>query len=352
MSTLFFPFLRVTSLQNDSYKLISSNGTVDYLPLLEPDGDSPPTKLWSDDSYWYMKIIQNPKLHPDSDKIANWIKNICLNKGGRTAYPTINWAGWTGVIYDCYEDTPVYHILDTDSNKYYDVPFPDPYPIAIPSDADGSVIIVDRYRGYVWDFWAVEATGGTYHVGDSMRLDLYGDGLWHTGLGWGSGGSGITNIVYMIRPEEIEAGVINHVLGCTFGTVGPYEDGSRYSMVKGFVNPPAAHTDRKVASTNPYEVPEGARIQLDPAIDLDSLGLSTTGKIIAKAMQDYGIVAAEAGGVWVIYAEHDLTADWNPPQMNGGLLKAIGDLVTSSYNPWRIIDFDLYPTVDDLSEYE
>ena len=300
--------------------------------------------LWNDTSYWYMKIKDNPTLHPYNDEQVNWIID-------HRDSPTINWAGWTNVVYDCYDDTSVYHILDTDSGTYYDVPFPDPYPIDIPSDADGAVTIVDWYRGDVWDFWSVTATGGTYHVGDSMRLDLNGDGLYPKN-GWGSGGSGIASVAYLIRPEEIEAGVINHALGCSFGTVGPYEGGSRYSSTKGFVHPPAAHTDRKVASTNPYEVPEGSRIQLDPAIDLDALGLSSTGKIIAKAMQDYGIVCAEAGGEWVIYAEHELTADWNPPSMGGSIMSPIGSLVTSSYNPWRIIDYTEYPLEDDLSEYE
>jgi len=298
-------------------------------------------RLWSADSYWYMKIKDNPKLHPDNDKMIDWLMDYHSDR------PYINWAGWTNAVYDCYEDTPVYHILDTDNGKYYDVPFPDPYPIEIPPDTDASVTIIDWYRGNVWDLWHVEATGGTYRVGDHMTLDLGGDGLWPAGGSWGSGGSGTATVAFLIRPEEIEAGVINHALGCCMKTA----PGGKYTTMTGnFVSPPAAHTDRGNLAGN--AIPEGARIQLDPAIDLDSLGLGSTGKIIAKAMQDYGIVAAEAGGNWAIYAEHDLSANWNPPSMSGTLLNPIADLVTDSYNPWRVIDFDLYPTVDDLSEYE
>jgi hypothetical protein len=185
-----------------------------------------------------------------------------------------------------------------------------------------------------------------------MTLDLGGDGLWPAGGSWGSGGSGTATVAFLIRPEEIEEGVINHALGCVLHAIGPWSDSSRYDIIDGFVSPPAAHTDRQTTSRNPYEIPEGARIQLDPAIDLDSLGLSSTGKIIAKCMQDYGIVCTEAGGNWAIYAEHDLSANWNPPSMSGTLLDPIADLVTDSYNPWRVIDFDLMPTVDDISEYE
>lgn len=350
MSSSFFPFLRVTSLQNGSYKLVSSSGTVDYLPIR---GDYPPTKLWSDDSYWYMKIKENPTLHPNSDEMIDWLMTTHEDDASKGKYPNIQWRSWTNVVYDAYEETPLYSVYDESASQYKNIPFPDPYPVKIPEEADHSVTIIDWYRETVWDLWNVRTTGETYIVGDACPIDLYGSGLWNVGQGWTSGGGGLATVAFMIRPEEIEAGVINHALGCAMEAGGPWADGSRFDAEEGFVYPPAVHTDREVTSSNPYEIPEGARIQLDPALDLDSLGLSPAAKIIAKAMQDYGIVCAEAGGTWHIYAEHDFTADWNPPSMSGLILSPIADLVTPTYNPWRIIDFDgLYPTIDDLSEYE
>ena len=340
MSTLFFPFLRVTSIQNDSYQSISTSGTVDYLPPLEPDGDYPPTKLWSDDSYWYMRIKENPTLHPNSDEMVDWLL------ANHAKYPGIQWKSWTNVVYDAYEDTPVYSVYDESSGTYKNIPFPDPYPIQIPLESDHSVTIQDWYGGYVWDLWNVRATGGTYVVGDVWAFEIGGDGLAPLDV-WSTGGSGTVTGAYLIRPEEIEAGVIYHPLACALRVIN-YPN--RYSTTQNFVYPPASHSDR--ANLAGYAIPEGARIQLDPAIDLDSLGLSSTGKIIAKCMQDYGIVATEAGGSWHIYAEHDFTAHWNPPKMSGGLLRAIGDLVTLTYSPWRIIDSELYPSIDNLSEYE
>jgi len=266
-------------------------------------------------------------------------------------YPNLQWQSWTNVVYDAYEDTPVYSVYDESDGATKSIPFPTPYPIQIPAEADHSVTIIDWYRGDVWDLWNVRAQAGTYVVGDCYPFSLYGSGVGPGGGVWTCGGSGCPSVAHLIRPEEIEAGVILHPLGCALKTVGPYEGGSRFSTSKGFVRQPATHTDRKVASTNPNEIPEGARIQLDPTINLDSLGLSSTGKIIAKCMQDYGIVCVEAGGSWHIYAEHNYTASWNPPSMSGGVMSAIGDLVTPTYNPWRVIDFELMPTVDDMSEY-
>jgi len=352
----FFPFLRVASLQNDSNKLISSNGTVDYLPTL---GDYTQTKLWSDDSYWYMRVKKKPTLHPNSDEMIDWLLTTHSDDASGGKYPNIQWNSWTHCLYDAYEDTPVYSVYEWERGHSENIPFPDPYPIQIPLEADHSVTVIDWHRGNVWHCAEIEATGGTYRVRAATAFPIGGTGLWDTGQGWSVGGSGCPKAAYMIRPEEIEAGVINHALGCAMESGGgTWNDGSRYDTENGFVHPPASHTDREVDANHANMIPEGARIQLDPAIDLDALfganptGTARTAKIIAKAMQDYGIVAVEAGGTWHIYAEHDFTADWNPPSMSGLILSPIAQLVTPTYNPWRVIDFELYPSIDNLFEYE
>jgi len=116
MSTLFFHVLRVTSVL-DSYQRVSSSGTVDYPPPPELDGDYPPTKLWSDDSYWYMRIKENPTFHPNSDKMVDWLLDHHSN------YPGIQWKSWTNVFYDAYEDTPIYSVYNENNGKYVNIPF-------------------------------------------------------------------------------------------------------------------------------------------------------------------------------------------------------------------------------------
>jgi len=291
-------------------------------------------------------------LHPNNDAMIDWLMTTHEDDASKGKYPNLQWQSWTNVVYDAYEDTPVYSVYDESSGKYKSIPFPDPYPVQIPLEADHSVTIIDWYRETVWDLWNVRARSGTYVVGDSYPFTLYGSGIAPLGVGWISGGSGTATVAFMIRPEEIEAGVINHALGCATETA---PGGKSTVTTENFVYPPAVHTDRGNLAGN--AIPEGARIQLDPAIDLDALfgvnptGTARTAKIIAKCMQDYGIVCAEAGGTWHIYAEHDFTADWNPPSMSGLILSPIAQLVTPTYNPWRVIDFELYPSIDNLFEY-
>jgi hypothetical protein len=53
---------------------------------------------------------------------------------------------------------------------------------------------------------------------------------------------------------------------------------------------PAQRTD---GTGGPELLPEGARLRLDRAVDVESLGLSPTARALAKAAQDYGIVVRD-----------------------------------------------------------
>ena len=51
-------------------------------------------------------------------------------------------------------------------------------------------------------------------------------------------------------------------------------------------------------------IPEGLRFRLDPTIDVDSLNLTRTGKIVARALQTYGMVVRDNAGAVVFFAEN------------------------------------------------
>jgi hypothetical protein len=292
------------------------------------DANTAVGRLWSDDSYWYKKIPENAPLHPYSAQMANW---LVTDQG---EYPGIQYKSWTNPVYNAYGDTRISAVYDRDSGKYKYMRVPDG--VQPPLEADASVTIIDWYEKKVWDIWRFTIEDdGSYTVGDCYAFPLYGDGLTPEGT-WSCGGSSTSSVAYLIRPEEIEAGVINHPLGCALHT----------PKIHKRVYPPAATSDGRNYDT--WAIPEGARIQLDPNLDLDSLGLSRTAKIIAKCMQDYGIVVAESGGSWHIYAEHTFTANWGP-EMSGLILSALADL---PYNPWRIPGYSVFgATEEDFPSY-
>ncbi len=58
--------------------------------------------------------------------------------------------------------------------------------------------------------------------------------------------------------------------------------------------PPATGTDGQTDAQG--AIPEGARLQLTPDLDLDSLNLTRYEMIITRTMQDYGLILVDTGG--------------------------------------------------------
>jgi hypothetical protein len=50
-------------------------------------------------------------------------------------------------------------------------------------------------------------------------------------------------------------------------------------------------------------IPCGGRVQLDPALDLDALHLSRSGRAIARALQVYGAFIGDFSGAVSLYAD-------------------------------------------------
>lgn len=279
--------------------------------------------FWGADSYWHKKIPANAPLAPNSAQMVNWLKSIPEHRSG---HPTVNWNLWTEPLYDAYASTRKYSVYRDNHRDYlYNVPIPTG---ATPSsDADHLMGIVDWDSNYYYDFWNMRYESGQWKAGAGWRWDLTGSGV-ATQRQWTVGGSGTPLLATIIRPEEIAAGVIEHPISCCLKYPANYN-----------IYPPASTHQDKPIVTAQYAIPYGARIQLDPNINLDSLGLNPTAKIIAKAMQDYGIVVKEAGGGWVLYAESDLSAHWANYGISWStIMKSLFTIPAK----WRIVDYSVF----------
>ena len=97
----------------------------------------------------------------------------------------------------------------------------------------------------------------------------------------------------VVRPEEIAQGHIDHAIA--FAT--PYTRAD-------YIACPATHTDGKYA--DPAAMPEGARIQLDPSINVDAQTWPRWKKIIARALQTYGAILVDTSGTLALRGEANL----------------------------------------------
>jgi hypothetical protein len=168
--------------------------------------------------------------------------------------------------------------------------------LALPSTGDdGQMIIIDSTNGTEYDLWqAVKSTSG-WSVSNGSVYNVGWDGAPSR---YGSRGAGVPYFAGLIRPWEIRQGHVDHAIA--FAYPGPAAGKCAY---------PASKTDG--ASTSSVAIPEGARLQLDPSLDsadFDRLGLNSTARIIARALQRYGMIVIDRSGRPKIYAEN-LTAN-------------------------------------------
>lgn len=219
---------------------------------------------------WTTPIPESPVLDEDSDGIAAALSE----EDGATAL-----VYEYGVpIYEADADTPTVRVTCTEED-WGDCPVEDG-PVPIPAEAvansgsDGAMVVIDREAGRVYDFWQAEriseerwnASWGTY----APLADGQVEG------GNGSTGAGINLLAGVVRTEEIRAGEIRHALAFASDLSCP--DVFRY---------PAVKTDGH-ASSEPC-VPQGARLQLDPSIDVAAIPGITPGEVaVARALQTYG----------------------------------------------------------------
>lgn len=150
---------------------------------------------------------------------------------------------------------------------------------------DGSLAIVDEASGFEYDFWQMRQTADGWIASWGNRIPLDGDGIFPTG--YSARGSGFGLLAGVLWPEELRAGRIEHKLLCTL---------SAWACAAGGPVPPATESDGE--SLHPRALPEGAVLQLDPALNLDdpSLGLTPLERTIARAMQEYGLIVGDNGG--------------------------------------------------------
>jgi hypothetical protein len=155
-------------------------------------------------------------------------------------------------------------------------------------DPDGHVSVGDDTNNTIYSLWQATASGSPNRVRGATwgaKTDL--DGAGREVGGGSSTGARITRFGTVVRAAEIASGQINHALA--FGTNMARQTEYRY---------PAAGTDGVNMSSASSTIPEGARIQLDPSINLDAIsGITEAELIIGKALQTYGAYCVDQAGV-------------------------------------------------------
>jgi hypothetical protein len=166
------------------------------------------------------------------------------------------------------------------------------------SGSDSSIVIVDRATGDEWGIWQLKRDGRDWSGTNGYHYSIHWSGVPPTGFG--SRGAGVPYLAGLVRPCEIKRGRIEHALAFAYDFPTPE------------VVYPATKSDGKGKPGE--DVPEGARVQLDPSLsarEIRRLGCIRACLTIARALQRYGMYVIDNSGRPKIMLEDEGTARWN-----------------------------------------
>jgi hypothetical protein len=117
---------------------------------------------------------------------------------------------------------------------------------------------------------------------------------------WGATATSLPLLGGLITPRELQLGKIRHALAIAIP-----------APRAGVAVLPAQRTDG--TDPSPNAIPEGARLRLDPALDIAALHLPRATRTIARAAQRYGMLVRDRTAHAVgFYAQDPTAADRDP----------------------------------------
>ncbi len=276
------------------------------------------TAAWrpfSDDSPWNTPIGSTPTIDPDSTAlIADWQTSSPYGQ-----HLDVNIKGYSIPLFYADASTPTYTVRAdvggfgwSGSNGQNTTGLmPIPANAAPDPDSDHHLLVIDKQQMKEWGCWDMVHETAGWHAGLCATSDLNGTGVrplaqgnptWYTSAG--ARACGFPLVAGLIRVDEIQSGRIDHALVVAYPHIRA-----------GFYTPPAstAQAANGVGAQKDRGIPCGGRIQYDPGINLDSLGLTPSGRIIMQALQEYGAYVGDFSGAMSLYADGsaDAQAYWD-----------------------------------------
>src|SRR3954447_2161743 len=201
--------------------------------------------------------------------------------------------------------------------------------------SDGHMTVYQPATDTMWEFYraTLEADGWHADWGGAMQpvstnpgysSNLAWDGLAsNVGWNWGSTASSLPMIGGTVMIKELQAGHIDHALAVNLP-----------APCKTWFSWPAQRTDGTSTDMSNCML-EGARLRLDPSLDLSKLSLPPVTRMFAEAAQRYGIVVRDkTGEATGFFAEDPTPTGTDPYRGTGGFYGGVSPRILMSQFPW------------------
>ena len=255
------------------------------------------------DNAWNQDISQAP-LHPNSAAIISSIQS----NGGTRLHPDFGENPDYGIPFVVVPvGQPLVAITYT---AYGDESDPGPFPVPLDAPVEGGagshgdrhVLVLRADTCDLFELYRAFRSGDGWRADSGARFDLRSNAL--RPLGWTSAdAAGLPILPGLVRHEDVAAGEIRHAIRVTFSETR-----------RGYVLP-ATHF---ASSSTDASLPAmGMRLRLNGTFDTSQL--TGQARVIAVAMQRYGLIVADNGSNW--FFQGAPSAGWNDDDLNQ--LKAI-----------------------------
>jgi hypothetical protein len=180
------------------------------------------------------------------------------------------------------------------------------------ADGDRHALLVDRSRCKLYELFALRREAGRWTAGSGATWSLRNPRL--RPAGWTSAdAAGLPILPLLARYQEVRRGRITHALRMTVSQ-------TRSAFVF-----PARHF---ASSDDDPALPRmGERLRLAASVDIS--GLPSQARVVARAMQEYGLIVADNGSDWYVTgAPH--------PRWDNDQLRQLGRLRGSDFEVVRV----------------
>jgi hypothetical protein len=243
---------------------------------------------------WNQEIASAP-LHPMSGLIIDHIQRI----GSGSLHPDFGENPAFGIPFVVVPATQPLVPISYDAYGDESDPGPFPIPLDAPIEAgtDGHVLVLQEQTCQLYELFVGRQVGAGWIAASGARFDLSSNSL--RTLGWTSAdAAGLPILPGLVRYDEVAAGLIDHAIRVTFS-----------KTQRGYILP-ATHFAS--SDSDPTLPAMGMRLRL--RADFDVTALTGQARVIAAAMQRYGLIVADNGSNWFFQgAPHP---GWNDDDLN------------------------------------
>lgn len=287
----------------------------------DPSTNAPRDRLFAPTSVWNTPLAKDAAIDKSSKKLINWLDEQVTQEFERGPTPYIETVTGSTPIYQVPRNEPTVRVaLDNSypwaaslARAFRSVPIPrGARPAAGP---DAHMTIWQPSTDRLWEFWEMKHTssgwralwgGAINHV--SRSPGYYTAQSWPGAKPyWGATATSLPVAAGTMLIPELEAGRIDHALAIAL----PAARAGVYAW-------PAQRTDG--TDPEPDSIPEGARLRLDPNLDVARLHLPPVIQTMALAAQRYGMIIRDKSGEAVAFYGQAPTSGVDPyPRIFGDI---------------------------------